>query len=157
MFEIQTVSLICLKVLLNDIIWFDMVFESQFNSFLVFFCFSVIHQVIHYLFMFPFKPSQTHCFLHFQNGYKYAYISFSFIYLCKFFILYFIIIIFIRKCVFWHSSYNIPVYPLDTLCIQTHPNVSSCLEHICYILNSYFHGWLFSHICSYSSAIACIF
>lgn len=119
--------------------WFDMVFKSQFNSFL-FICCSSINQVTHYLFMFPFKPSQIHCLLYCQNVHKYAYISFSYFHLVmQIFILYFSIIIFINKffmtCFSWHS------------------NVSSCTKHIYYILNSNFHGWLFSHIFSYSSAI----
>lgn len=75
-FEKQSISFVCLKVLLNNMTWFDMVLESQFNSFL-FICSSSINQVIHYLFMFPFKPSQIHCLLYFQSVHKYAYISFS--------------------------------------------------------------------------------
>lgn len=109
--------------------WLDIVFESQFNSFL-FIWSSSINQVIHYLFMFPFKPSHIHCLLYFQNVHKYAYISLTFIYLYKFFILYFSIIIFINKFFMaffsWHSS------------------VSGCIKHIWWILNTCFHAWLFS-------------
>lgn len=129
-FEKQDISFVCLKVLLNNMTWFDMVFESQFNSFL-FICSSSINQVIHYLFMFPFKPSQIHCLLYFQSVHKYAYISsLTFIYLCKFFILYFSIIIFINKFLMTFFSW--------------HSNVSSCIALICCVLNLCFHGWFFS-------------
>lgn len=114
--------------------WFDVVFESQFNSFLFTYSFSInrLHiiylcSLLNYLKFIAYYISKRYINMH-------IFISFTCIYLCKCFTLYFSIIIFIINFL-WHF------------------NISSCTKHICYIWKSAFHGWLLSNLFPYSFGI----